>query len=52
MESMMQSFLTKNAEDAATYTTIATMQQEVADDKQELAALYFTHFAHWSSLFA
>jgi hypothetical protein len=39
MESMMQSFVTKNAEDAATYATIAAMQQEVADDKQELAAL-------------
>jgi hypothetical protein len=39
MESMMQSFLTKNAEDAATYASIAAMQQEVADDKQELAAL-------------
>jgi hypothetical protein len=39
MESMIQSFLTKNAEDAATYATIAAMQREVADDKQELAAL-------------
>jgi hypothetical protein len=39
MESMMQSFLTKNAEDAATYATIAAMQREVADDTQELAAL-------------
>jgi hypothetical protein len=38
MEFMMQSFLTKNAEDAATFATIAPMQQEVADDKQELAA--------------
>jgi hypothetical protein len=39
MESMMQSFLTKNAEDAATYATIAAMQREVAHDKQELANL-------------
>jgi hypothetical protein len=39
MESMMQSFLTKNAEDAATYATIAATQREVAHDKQELAAL-------------
>jgi hypothetical protein len=39
MESMMQSFLMKNAEDAATYATIAAMQREVAHDKQELAAL-------------
>jgi hypothetical protein len=39
MESMMQSFLTKNADNAATYATIAAMQREVANDKQELAAL-------------
>jgi hypothetical protein len=39
MESMMQSFLTKNAKDAATYATIAAMQQEVAKEIHELAVL-------------
>jgi hypothetical protein len=39
MEAMMEAFLTKNAEDAATYATIAALQQEVNQDKMDLAAL-------------
>jgi hypothetical protein len=39
MEAMMEAFLTKNAEDAATYATIAALQQEVTQDKMDLAAL-------------
>jgi hypothetical protein len=38
MEAMMEAFLTKNAEDAATYATIAALQQEVTQD-MDLAAL-------------
>jgi hypothetical protein len=39
MEAMMEAFLTKNAEDAATYATIVALQQEVTQDKMDLAAL-------------
>jgi hypothetical protein len=33
MEAMMEAFLTKNAEDTATYATIAALQQEVTQAK-------------------